>query len=146
MNGIYAVIKTTYFISVLVYCCLGIRQYVCICEHESGNLAFALIFAPIFTRPTMICHDSGINHIFYHKFGLLWPACNKILSKEICSCVKNSVSVEFVHLAALPRRRRMRRVARCAAATEYRPAGHANNRTARMCAKKSRPKIASLCL
>ena len=50
------------------------------------------------------------------------------------------------HLAALPRRRRMRRVARCAAATEYRPAGHANNRTARMCAKKSRPKIASLCL
>ena len=89
-----------------------------------------------------------IHLIFFHSF--IWfqnmATANKTLNPRGSCKEKCGASVEFVHLAALPRRRRMRRVARCAAATEYRPAGHANNRTARMCAKKSRPKIASLCL
>ena len=90
----------------------------------------------------------SIHLIFFLSF--IWfqnmATANKTLNPRGSCKEKCGASVEFVHLAALPRRRRMRRVARCAAATEYRPAGHANNRTARMCAKKSRPKIASLCL
>ena len=98
------------------------------------------VLYPVQARLTYLSHF--LSFIWFQNMA----SSNKTLNprgscKEECGAI-----VEFVHLAALPRRRRMRRVARCAAATEYRPAGHANNRTARMCAKKSRPKIASLCL